>query len=201
MHELIDVLGNRQILQPHAAEIAQRRDGGQPLADAIDESFRQQDLPAVRGAHDARRAVDGAAEVVVVAPLDLADVQPATDPQLQSVRPGSAMPRWIATAAVQRGDRLVERGVHAVAGHFHDRSAARCDRRSNERVVARERGLHALRLLLPELRAALDVGEEKGDRARHARSVRNRSGARGEPRHAAGGTRKRTGFSGQLCPA
>jgi len=40
----------------------------------------------VRRGHDARRAIDGAAEVIVVAPLDVTDVKSAADSQLKHVR-------------------------------------------------------------------------------------------------------------------
>jgi len=60
--------------------------GLQLLAHAIDDRFRQQDLAAVRRGHDARRAIDGAAEVIVVAPLDVTDVKSAADSQLKHVR-------------------------------------------------------------------------------------------------------------------
>jgi len=64
--------------------------------------------------------------------------------------------------------RLVERGIDAISGHLDDCSARRSDRSANERVVAGERGLHALGFLFPQLRAALDVGKKEGDLARHA---------------------------------
>ena len=74
MHELVDALGNRQILEPHATEIAQRTGGRQLLADTIDDRLRQQYLTAVRRTHDPCRAIDGTAEVVVVAPFDFAEM-------------------------------------------------------------------------------------------------------------------------------
>ena len=77
MQDLVDVLRGRQVLQPDAAEIAQRGRRGQACADLVDDRLRHQDLAAVRHAHDPRGAIDGRAEVVVVAPLDDAHVQPA----------------------------------------------------------------------------------------------------------------------------
>ena len=61
-----------------------------------------------------------------------------------------------------RVERVVEGGVHAVAGHLDDRAAMRSTAERAMRVVARERRLHALRLALPQPGAAFDVGEEKG---------------------------------------
>ncbi len=77
MDKLVDLLGDRQVLQPHATQIAQGTGRGQVLAHPIDNGLRQEDLPAVGRAHDPRRAIDGIAEVVVVAPLDHAEMQPA----------------------------------------------------------------------------------------------------------------------------
>jgi hypothetical protein len=41
----------------------------------------------------------------------------------------------------------------------------------DQRVVSGQRGLHALGLLLPELRAAVDVGEQESYRNGHGHSI------------------------------
>src|SRR6185503_6007334 len=48
------------------------------------------------------------------------------------------------------------------AGHLDHAAALRLDGRARDRVVPRERLAHALRLLLPQAGAALDVREEEG---------------------------------------
>jgi hypothetical protein len=172
MHELIDPLGHRQILEPHGAEVAQRARGRQLPEHAIGHRLRHEDLTAVSGPHDPRRPVDGAAEVVVVAPLDFAEMQPAADAQRQSgrrLRIGE--PALNGHGGVESGDRLVEGSVHSVAGHLDDRPAVGHDGRPHQRIVARQRGPHLLGLLLPEVRAAFDVGEKESYRAGHGRLV------------------------------
>ena len=86
MQDLVDVLGRRQVLEPDAAEIAKRDRRGQAGADLVDDRLRDQDLAAVRDAHDPRRAIDGRAEVIVVAPLEHAEVQAAADADRDPVR-------------------------------------------------------------------------------------------------------------------
>ena len=55
MQDLVDVLGRGQVLQPDAAEIAQRDPRGQALAEGIDHGVGKQHLAAVRRTHDLRR--------------------------------------------------------------------------------------------------------------------------------------------------
>ena len=66
----------------------------------VDDRLRHQDLAAVGDAHDPRGAIDGRAEVVVVAPLDHAHVQPAADAiAMPLVTAGSTSDCWNATVA------------------------------------------------------------------------------------------------------
>src|SRR5262245_50399259 len=58
-------------------------------------------------------------------------------------------------------------------------AAVAFDRLAQHTIVARERGWHRFRMLLPQLRAARDVGEQEGDRpagerwSRFRRSLRS----------------------------
>ena len=58
--------------------------------------------------------------------------------------------------------RVVEGGAHAVARHLDDAAAMRVDSRPRQFIVPRQRELHALRLALPQLGAAFDIGKEEG---------------------------------------
>jgi hypothetical protein len=51
----------------------------------------------------------------------------------------------------------------AIARGLDDHASVAFDRGAHERIVARQRGPHGLLLPLPELGAALDVGEQKRD--------------------------------------
>ena len=110
---------------------------------------------------------------------------PAWSPQrarsaTPSVATGSASACWKLERGGDRVLRVVERGAHAVAGHLDHAAAMRLDGRAGKRVVPRERAFHSRRLALPQLSAALDIGEEEGrDRGLivHARKSRKAASA------------------------
>ena len=121
-------------------------------------------MAAVRRAHDARGAIDGAAEIVAVTVLDGPHVNAASNRDRNAFRGG-----WIDKRALQRNRgfngvrRIGEHGEHAVAHHLDDRAAAFHDRRAAERVVTHQCRTHPVRVLFPQPGAALDIGEEKRD--------------------------------------
>jgi hypothetical protein len=125
--------------------------------------FRKQHLPAMPNRHDARGPVNRRAEVVAVAFLRDAGVQPAAHPEREAAVGGNRAHPPLQFE--RRGDRLggiVERGVQPVAGHLHEVAAVRGDDRVTELVVARQRVGHPRGLGLPQSRAAFDVREEEG---------------------------------------
>jgi hypothetical protein len=85
MQHLVDALGPRQIAQPHRVEVAQRHRLEEPPRHAVDDGLEQDHLAAMRRAHDAGAAIDGAAEIVVVAMLERPGVQPAAHAQRHTV--------------------------------------------------------------------------------------------------------------------
>ncbi len=162
VQELIDVLARREVAQPHRAQVAQRHRVRQALADAIDHRLRKEDLAAVRGLHDSRGAVDGAAEEIVVAPLDEAEVQSRAYPKRDRARRRRHVERALQRyRRRERVDRIGERRVHAVAGHLDDDAVILVDGRARQAIVLGERAGHGLALPFPQARAALDVGEEQ----------------------------------------
>jgi len=78
---LEDRLGRRQALEAHRAQVLELHLRRQLAAHLLGDRLRDEDLPAVRGVHDPRGAVDRAAEIVVVARLHQTGVQAATDAQ------------------------------------------------------------------------------------------------------------------------
>ena len=108
-------------------------------------------MAAVRRAHDARGAIDGAAEIVAVTVLDGPHVNAASNRDRNAFRGG-----WIDKRALQRNRgfngvrRIGEHGEHAVAHHLDDRAAAFHDRRAAERVVTHQCRTHPVRLLFPQ---------------------------------------------------
>ncbi len=169
--ELVQMLGSGEVLQTVLAEVANGGVGGEELPGRLGDD----DLPAVRGGRDPRRAVDVDPDVALVRRLWLTGVD--SDAHADG-------------AALER--------VARVGGRRH---CVRCAREGNEErvalrvdldaVVSRERfsqGAAVLReeirvarsVLLEEPRRALDVGEEEGDGAGrklgpgHDRAVRSR---------------------------
>ena len=93
---------------------------------------------------------------------------------------------------LQRGkdpvEGILECGIHADAGHLDDDAAVALDRRPDHRVVARQRVLHPLGLLVPKPSAAFDLGEQKGDDAGLTVGVHcvSKSSGRFPPRNSGG---------------
>ncbi len=172
-HELPEVLGARQIAQADAPQV-QELDARRESATAqVDDRLRHQDLAAVRGAGDARRTIDGAAEVVAVADLRDAGVQSAAHPERNPAR--LADRGHAALQAERRRDRrrgVGEDRMQSVADHFHHAAAVRLDLAAAQRVVTGERIGHPRLFGLPKARAALDIGEQerhRGCRGCHGR--------------------------------
>ena len=162
MHELIDMLGRGKVAQPDAAQIAQRDRRRKMIAHLIDDGLRHQRLPAVRGFHDPRGAVDGTAEDVVVPPFDDPEMQAEANAQPDAARRARVLKRLEQRQRrLQRIRRGVERGIHPVPGHLDDNAAIALDRLPRQRIMPRERGRHRLPLLFPEAGASFDVGEEE----------------------------------------
>jgi hypothetical protein len=116
----------------------------------------------VRDTHDAGRAVDRRAEVIVIAVLDDARMQAAPNTQRKSRRF-----LYIFEPPRQLDDRhhgvqrIAENRVDTIAGRLDERTLPRFDGGARERIMAGERVAHALGLLVPQPGAALDVGEQE----------------------------------------
>jgi hypothetical protein len=65
---------------------------------------------------------------------------------------------------LQRGDQRIEcvrkDGIEPIAGHLHDDAVVVLNRRSRQRIMPGECRRHPLPVLLPQLRARIDVGEK-----------------------------------------
>ena len=124
---------------------------------------REQDLAAVRRAHDARSAIHGGAEEIIVPPLVDADVQAAAGPQ----REGRASIRWSSmrvAAARPPQWRSADRRIRHVLRRpsvLTTRTAVFGYRLARHQVMLRKSKPHLLRLLLPQPGAVLDVGEQE----------------------------------------
>jgi hypothetical protein len=115
----------------------------------------------VGGAHDPRRAVDLGAVEIRIAALVRSRVQAAAHAQPCGGGLGIGQCQL---HLHDRGERIVgtrEGRVDAVAGGLHHGAPVLLDRRSRQGVVAGEARPACARRLLPQARAALDVGEEE----------------------------------------
>jgi hypothetical protein len=128
---------------------------------------RDDDLIAVRNAHQPGRAVHGSAVVVAAALFGRARVDAHSDTQRTSVQPRSGAERTLRTSrCLHRVHRVCERGMDAIPSRLHDVTTVRLDRCAQDLVVTRQRRLHRLGMLLPQTRRTFKIGEQEGDRPR-----------------------------------
>ena len=135
---------------------------GQLVDDQGGRGCRQQHLAAVAGGHDARGAVEGRPEVVALALGGLAGVQA----HAHAERPGLA-PRLLhearcafrqaLTPSTAESKTAMNPSPIVLTTWPREPSTAP----AQDRVVALEGVLHGLLVLLPEPRAAFDVGEQE----------------------------------------
>src|SRR5437899_3294509 len=112
--------------------------------------------------HDSRRAVDHAAEEIIVAAFANPYVDTATYRKRNAVT--NFRVRQILLQLHRGTDgvaRIFECGVDSVAGRLHDDASMFLHRCPANRVMTCQRRPHPLGLLLPQTGAALDVGEQE----------------------------------------
>ena len=73
--------------------------------------------------------------------------------------------RCAATRALQGIRRHAERHAKGIADRLENVAAPRLEGLAQQRIVQRQGGGHGVGIVLPQTRAALDVGEEKRDGA------------------------------------
>ena len=173
MGELEDALRAAEALELVLAEVLERGAVRELVNDECGRGGREQHLTAVPGGHDARRAVQGRAEVVALARRRLPGVQPHANAEWSGLAPRLFQKVLLgAEAGADTVDGRVEDGHEAVADRLHDLAARALDGAAQDGVVALERLLHGLLVLLPQAGAALDVGKEEGERARRRLGTR-----------------------------
>jgi len=181
MHELPDMLGLIEVLELMHSQIAQRGWRRQCLAHEVGGESGEENLAAMCDAAQSSAVVHGRAVVVVQAQLGFTGVQRHSDAQERWERPRfECQAELNCTRACGGVGCAREHGKAAVAlaARADHLAAMLCHKVFDERVVARQRFTHGLRIVQPGSGAALDVGEEKGDcpRRQLARYGRNRAG-------------------------
>ena len=140
-----------QALELVLAQVLERGAGRELVDDERGGGRRQQHLTAVPGGHDARRAVQGRAEVVALPLGRLAGVQPHPDAERAGLAPRLVREVLLGgQAGADAVDGRVEDGHEAVADRLHDLAARALDGAAQDGVVALERSLHGLLVVLPE---------------------------------------------------
>jgi hypothetical protein len=116
--------------------------------------------------HDARRPVGRAAEEIVIAALDNAEMQPGTHPQCNRVGCGQLLQSLLQNhRGIERVDRVFKGGIHSVACHLDDFTAVVFDGRPGRGIVGRKSARHSLPVLFPQAGASLNIRKKKRSRA------------------------------------
>ena len=160
-------LGLGEIAQTVLTQIDERDRIVQLVADEPGGRLRAQHLTAMPDAHQPRRTIHRGAVVVTVAQFRRAGVD--TDPHSQRLRQRPLLRSQRHLRGDGSVDRVVarrERSVETVTRRLHHVPATRLDRVTNDLVMARQRRLHRLRMLLPQTRRTLEISEQEGDRPR-----------------------------------
>ena len=169
MHELPDPLGPAEILQPVQPQIAQLGAVGQRIDHQIARGVGDQRLPAVPDRAHARAPDDRRAEVVAgIAQANLAGVERHAHAHFATRGPRFLRERALHVERRGHGVRRPREGAdHAVAFTLLDRAHAAVQRDGGfeQLVVTGDRDRRLVGTRLPELRRALDVGEQERHRA------------------------------------
>ena len=159
------------------AEVAQRGPLRQRVAHAARGGRGEQRLSAVPGRGHALGAREGErGDIVAVARFRRSRVQAHAHAHGADFAPAFSMQRALRVQRrVERVAGVLERRAETIADDVEHAAVMRADRAFQQRVMARQRVLHRVGVLLEEPRRALDVGEEEGDGAAgqrvHASSV------------------------------
>jgi hypothetical protein len=148
------------------AEVPEAEPRGQVVLDELSGRVREQDLAAVAGGRDPRRAMECQPAVALGVDRRLARVDPHPDPDL-----GARGPRMSGERPLRGGGgcddvaRRPEGDEERVPLGAHLPPSGLLERRAEETVMIREDVAVAPAQLLEQAGGALDVGEEKADGA------------------------------------
>ena len=113
-------------------------------------------------AHDARTAVDRAAEKIILEAIHGTEVQSEPHTQLDIAgRSGRCKRKLKSQRSFERVTGIDKRRENSVTGSLDDHSSIGFNRCARKGVVLRQGRAHPIRLVLPQSSAALDVGEQE----------------------------------------
>ena len=114
----------------------------------------------MRSAHDARGAIHGSSEKVIVPAFGAAEVDSAADGYRKTSSRFRSKRDLKGYRRADRICRIVENGIHAIAGGLDDAASACVNGRPTERIVGGQRTTHRSFVLMPKSGAAFDVCEK-----------------------------------------
>ncbi len=163
--QLVDLLGPVDVPEPVRAEIDELHRRSEPVTGEIGGDRGTDDLAAVPDGQDPRHPVERRPEVVAIPGLGSPGVECHAHPERAGLAPGRVAECSLGCQGRASGfDRIVEHGQHPVAGRLDHGATVPLDGHAQQVIVLGEGLAHRGRLLLPEPRAPLDVGEQEGGR-------------------------------------
>ena len=161
--ELEDMLRANQVLQPVQAEVDQLHTRRPLVGQQLLSSPRQHHLARVADGEQTGTAVQRGAVVMAAAQLSFAGVERDPDPQ-RAFGVEATLDVEGAAGRVRGG---TEDGQHAVtlAAGLDQPAGVTLNRAADDRVMARHRPAHALRVAVPKASRPRQVGEQEGKRS------------------------------------
>ena len=146
------------------AQVAQRNLRHDVVTHQLISRLCEENLPTVSGGHQARGSIERWAEVVDLALLGWAGVQPHPCPERANFAPRLGQERTLSLHCGGEGRVGCTKGGQETVAHGLDHVAQmRLNGAPQDGIVSGDRHLHRLGMLLPKLGAALDIGEKEGD--------------------------------------
>ncbi len=132
--------------------------------------MRHQHLTAMCRRHQPRCPIQRRPEIVTVPSLGLTGMKPDPNPQpFHTVPPLVGEPSLACNSRRSRIASSPEDRMHAITRRLNHPAADRLDYLPQDLVMASQRGLHRLGVLLPQTRRSLEIGEQ--ERHRPARQL------------------------------
>jgi len=161
--ELVQSLWLRDVLEPVGAQGADTHALRKLIGDERIRRVRHEDLPAVGGRHDASSACDLWISVVIGGPVGGMEAHSRSE---RIARPGKRVEATLSRHRRDNGTRSVRKGREdRISRGRRDGPAVRRNRVAQDPVMRSELRAERPTLLARQPGAALDVGEQEGQRA------------------------------------
>ena len=164
---LIQVLRSVQIAQAVISQRLERNGSERAVFEEFHNDARKQNLAAMRGALNARDAVQGAAKVISIAILRGARMNAHAHGEFSDLLPIFRRKRALRVDGRFQGiTRRLKGRANRVADRLKNDACVFLDSGANQVVMTRQGGAHLAGKFLPKPRAPDDIGKEKADSSR-----------------------------------